>query len=184
MTTLTNDPAGRGAENTYDEVRAQEAHTEARRRDVLWAVSVALAVVGTLVSAYLSYAKATNIETVCIQGVGNCAVVQSSVYSYLLGIPVAYIGLAGYISILGVLLLEKRIPFFAARGRLLVMLMTLGGFLFSAYLTAIEAFVLYEWCQWCVISALVMTILFGVSFARLWQSMNQADDEATPEAES
>ena len=46
--------------------------------------------------------------------------------------------------------------------------MTLFGlatiaFVFSAYLTAIEAFVLRAWCRWCVASAIVATLIFVCS---------------------
>jgi uncharacterized membrane protein len=69
-----------------------------------------------------------------------------------------------------------------ARGRLIVFGMTLVGFLFSLYLTAIEAFVLNAWCVWCVVSAIAMTLLFGVSFARLWQQISAVPDEDESEA--
>ena len=56
------------------------------------------------------------------------------------------------------------------RTRLFVL--TLGGFMFSGYLTSMEAFVLHSWCLWCVGSAITMTLLFIVSSARLWRSFN------------
>jgi uncharacterized membrane protein len=37
------------------------------------------------------------------------------------------------------------------------------GFAYSAYLTYLEAFVIHAWCQWCVISAILMTIIFLAS---------------------
>jgi uncharacterized membrane protein len=55
--------------------------------------------------------------------------------------------------------------------------MTFIGFLFSGYLTAIEAFVLKEWCQWCVVSAITMTILFGIAFARMWQAISAVPED-------
>jgi len=34
------------------------------------------------------------------------------------------------------------------------------GIVFSAYLTYLEAFVIHAWCQWCVISAIIMAVSF------------------------
>jgi len=148
-------------------------------RDWLKVASIILVVIGLFISAYLVWAEVTNGQTICPQtGAFNCDLVQKSVYSRLAGIPVAILGLVGYLAILGTLLLETRIPFLTERGRLLVLLMTLVGVLFSGYLTAIEAFVLHAWCVWCVGSAVAMLLLFVVSFMRLWRSFNTDLDEA------
>ena len=40
---------------------------------------------------------------------------------------------------------------------------SLGGGLFSAYLTYLEAFVIEAWCQYCVISAIIITLIFFAS---------------------
>lgn len=143
------------------------------RRDWLRLLAVLLAIIGLGISGYITIVKLTGGETVCANnGVINCDLVQSSIYSKLFGIPIQYLGVIGYLGILGVLALEPAIPFFAKRSKLLIFAMTLFGFLYSAYLTAMEAFVLHAWCLWCVGSAITMTILFGVSFARLWQAIS------------
>jgi uncharacterized membrane protein len=147
-------------------------------------LSIVLAIAGLLISLYLSYTKLANIEVVCIQGVSNCDAVQGSIYAYFPpangGIPVAVLGLAGYVAILLALLFEDRVAILARSGRILVFAMTLVGFLFSAYLTAVEAFVLREWCQWCVLSAILMTLLFGMAFVRMWRTISAPldDDDA------
>jgi uncharacterized membrane protein len=160
-------------------VPARALPADAPRRDRLWLPSVVLSIIGLGVAGVTAWAKLTNTVTPCAAGVSNCEVVQTSAYAYVGPVPVAYIGVVGYLAILAVLLLERRVPLLAARGRWLVFAMTLFGFLFSGYLTAIEAFVLREWCQWCVASAVTMTVLFAVSFARLWAAMSALpDDEA------
>jgi uncharacterized membrane protein len=159
---------------------APDARSDRRLRTL----SIVLAIAGLLISLYLSWTKLANVEVVCIQGISNCDAVQSSIYAYFppgdSGIPVAVIGLAGYIAILAALLLENRVTILARLGRTLVFVMTLVGFLFSAYLTAIEAFVLHEWCQWCVLSAIIMVLLFGIAFVRMWRNISAPleDDEA------
>lgn len=159
---------------------APEARTDRRMRTL----SIVLALAGLLISLYLSYTKLANIEVVCIQGVSNCDAVQSSIYAYFPpgngGIPVAVFGAVGYVAILLALLLEDRVAILTRWGRILVFAMTLVGFLFSAYLTAVEAFVLHEWCQWCVLSAILMTLLFGLAFVRMWRAISTPldDDDA------
>ncbi len=145
-------------------------------RDWLRIVSITLTIIGLLITIYLVWAHVSNTETVCPQtATFNCDLVQNSVYSKIGPLPIVYLGLAGYIAILAALLLETRIPILVSRGKLIVFAMTLFGILFSGYLTAIEAFVLHSWCVWCVGSAITMTVLFVVSFARLWQSFNAPD---------
>jgi uncharacterized membrane protein len=146
-------------------------------RDWLRIISILLAVLGIGVAGYLAYSKLFRVETVCTLEGSNCSLVQNSIYSYVGPIPVAYLGLAGYLAILAALLLETRIPFLVERGKLVVFGITLFGILFSGYLTAVEAFVLEAWCQWCVISAIIMTLLFVVSVTRLWRSFNSTPDE-------
>jgi uncharacterized membrane protein len=43
----------------------------------------------------------------------------------------------------------------------------LVGFGFSVYLTYLELFVIDAICQWCVASAVVMTVLFGTNAIRM-----------------
>ncbi len=136
--------------------------------DWLRVVSIIVAVAGILVAGYLSWAEITGNETQCLNtGNINCEAVQSSAYSEVLGIPIAVLGLIGYVAILGVLLLEDQIPFLAAYGRTLIVGLALFGVIFSAYLTLVEATVLEAWCQWCVISAILITILLVLGAIRL-----------------
>ena len=138
-----------------------------------------MVVIGVLVSGYLTYSKVANVETVCPQvSTGfNCDLVQNSVYSRIAGIPIVFPGLAAYVTILAVLLLEGRIGFLAQRGPLLIFGITLFGFLYSGYLTSVEAFVLHAWCMWCVISAITMTTLFVLSSVRAWRQFSIVDEE-------
>jgi uncharacterized membrane protein len=149
-------------------------------RDWLKVASIILTCIGIFIAGYVVVTEILNIETICPKtSTISCDVVQHSVYSKVGPIPVAFLGLGGYVLILLVLLLETHIPFLAARGKMIVFGLTLFGVLFSGYLTSIEAFVLHTWCLWCVASAITMTLLFIVSFARLWRSMSVVplDDE-------
>jgi uncharacterized membrane protein len=151
---------------------------QARPRDTLKLLSLVLTLIGLAISGYIVIAELTNTQTACPQtSTFNCDLVQHSLYSKVGPIPVAYLGLGGYIFILLVLLLEGSVPFLAERGKLIVFAVTLFGVLFSGYLTAIEAFVLHAWCLWCVGSAITMTLLFVVSLVRLWRGPADEDFE-------
>jgi len=140
-------------------------------KKLYWA-SVALAALGTLVSIYMTAYKIvhelTNSNTMCL-GSGDCAAVNESAYSEIFGIPVALVGVGGYLAILAVLLLEKygKNGFFKENGPLLVFGLGVGGFGFTLYLVYVEAFILEAWCPFCVASQITMTILFIITIIRL-----------------
>ena len=123
-------------------------------------VAIVLATIGLCVAAYLTYIHYEGIKPVCGLG-GNCEKVQSSEWSKLAGIPVAVLGLIGYVAILATLFIEREEALIAGA------LFSLAGFGFSAYLTYRELFSIDAICQWCVASAVIMTLLAIVTTARL-----------------
>jgi uncharacterized membrane protein len=125
-----------------------------------------LAVVGLLVALYLVYIKINPTSLFCV-GAGDCEAVNTSVYSEILGIPIAVLGSLAYAVLLGVLLLESRLAFLEEWGALIGFGMALAGTLYSAYLTYIEVAVIHKICPYCVTSAVVMTILLIVFSIRL-----------------
>lgn len=149
-----------------------------RQRDWLKLISFVPLIIGLIDTIYLSYIKLAHVEAFCPKdGSFNCDLVQGSVYGQIAGIPLGYIGLAGYLAILAVLLLEGRVAFFTQRGPLIVFAMTLFGFLYSAYLTSIEAFVLRAWCMYCLLSAAMMTLLFIFAAVRAWRQFSVVPDD-------
>jgi uncharacterized membrane protein len=93
----------------------------------------------------------------------SCEQVQFSQWNNLAGIPVAVLGLIGYF----VIFLSLRVP--GELGRAVGFGTALIGFLFSLYLTYREAFTIHEYCEWCLGSAVCMTVLMvllGVRFIR------------------
>ena len=145
--------------------------------------SVVLACIGIFIAGYIVYTEIINVDPACpVNATFDCGVVQHSIYSRVGPIPVAYLGLAGYLMILLGLLCETRIPFLTLRGRLIVFGLTLFGVLFSGYLTAAEAFALHRWCLWCVGSAVTMLLLFVASFTRVWRDISSVPDKVDAEA--
>ena len=91
---------------------------------------------------------------------GGCEKVQASEYSELVGVPVALLGLGGYLAIGASLF----VPGEAGRGA--AAFLALVGFGYSAYLTYLELFEIDAICQWCVASAVLMTLLAVVTTVR------------------
>lgn len=130
---------------------------------------VVLTVIGLGVASYLTYVHYAGIKPVCTAG-GSCAKVQSSVYSELAGVPVALIGLIGYVVILGSLLAPEN-----ETTRFATATFTVIGFGFSAYLTYRELFSIHAICEWCASSAVIMTVLMCLS---IWRFLRGDADSA------
>ncbi len=121
---------------------------------ILRRVMIGLAVVGLGVAAYLTYIHYAGIKPACTAGT-SCIKVQTSEWSKLDGVPVALLGLIGYVGILASLLLPDR-----EETRLATLGLTLVGCAFSGYLTYRELFSIHAVCEWCASSAVILTILF------------------------
>jgi uncharacterized membrane protein len=119
-----------------------------------------ICLIGIGIAGYLTYVHYAGLKVVCLSS-GGCETVQASTYSKLDGIPVAVLGLAGYVAILGSLALRGELGRSAGFGIALI------GFLFSAYLTYREVFTIKAICQWCVASAVLMTILVILTALRV-----------------
>jgi uncharacterized membrane protein len=139
---------------------AARAQAKPASRDLLRRAMLALALVGLGVASYLTYVHYAGIKPACTAG-ESCIKVQTSAWSKLDGVPVALIGLIGYVGILASLLAPDR-----EETRLAALGLTLIGFGFSAYLTYRELFSIHAICEWCVSSAVIMTILLICSIIR------------------
>ena len=128
---------------------------------------MALTIPGIMIAAYLTWTHISNTGIYCVGGSAGCDIVQESRYSAVAGVPVALIGLMGYLVILTVLILEETQEPLSQNGPLLAFAFTLIGFLYSAYLTYLELFVIHSICQYCVASAVIMTVILSISIYRL-----------------
>ena len=125
-----------------------------------------LVALGFLVSLYLTWIKLTNNTAACA-GIGDCDAVNSSRYAEVAGIPIALVGMMGYLAIGCALVAELRWPQANWSLRLGVFGMALAGTLYSAYLTYVEVAVLHAVCPYCVISAVCMVGILILSVLRL-----------------
>lgn len=140
---------------------SQAARGPWRPRVTLRGATAILSLVGVAVAGYLTWVHYAGLEPFCVGGGGGCERVQSSEYAELFGVPVAVLGLAGYLALLGSLALPEELSRMAAG------LVALTGAAFSLYLTYVELVEIDAICQWCVVSAVLMVALAGVSVARL-----------------
>lgn len=112
----------------------------------------ALALAGMVVSGYLTVLHFSGSEALCVAGSG-CNIVQESAYAAIAGVPVALVGFVGY----GVIL-AAAVQWFHLQNRGLVLYtLALAGFVFSAYLTFVELFVVRAVCPYCLLSQGLIT---------------------------
>jgi uncharacterized membrane protein len=145
-------------------------------------ILLVLALVGIGIAGYLTYVHYQELSPVCTTG--GCERVQSSRYAKLAGVPVPLIGLLGYVAIFASLLVRGELA------RLATAFMAIGGFAFSLYLTYLELFEIDAICQWCVGSAVVMTLIAIVATIRVLRAPEDGVEDvdehaplATPEGE-
>lgn len=131
-----------------------------------------IATLGIGVATYITIADSGGGSPVCVAG-GGCETVAESSYSHIAGINVAVFGIIGYIAILATAFFANDLARFGGFA------MSLGGFGFSIYLTYLEIFKIEAICQWCVGSAVLMTILFLLNATRLLGYVGTDADPAT-----
>ena len=129
-------------------------------------LTIALTMIGLLVSIYMTIFKITSNENMCI-GSKDCSVVNASRYSEVNGIPVAVIGVGGYVALLALLWLERKPGFFKQNGSMVFFGLALTGFLFTVYLIFVEIALIKAYCPFCITSQVAMTIIFILSVIRL-----------------
>ncbi len=148
--------------STVTATRPATTGVSADRR--LWVAVLTLTVIGIGVAGYLTYVHYNGFGSLlCLgarHGHSSCETVQSSTWSKLDGIPVALLGLIGYIAIL----ISLWVP--GDLGKTTGFAVALIGFLFSMYLTYRELFTIKAICEWCVSSAVVMTVLVVLTAIR------------------
>jgi uncharacterized membrane protein len=124
-------------------------------------VIAALALAGIVVSSVSLYHHyGTSQTNYCDFGTNfNCDIVNRSVYSTVMGIPDALLGILGY----GFLLTLA--TFYRARTGTPLMLLaaSTAGLGFALYLTYIEKFVLATWCILCLTSLTVIVLITALS---------------------
>jgi uncharacterized membrane protein len=122
-----------------------------------------LALIGLFISTYLLYVYVLGGPILCNGGHG-CETVRASAQAKCFGISTPAYGVLFYVVTAGLIWLTTFVAKPWLRYGLLVW--TAGGFAVSAYLTAIEAWVIAAWCVWCVASAILATLIFLLVWAK------------------
>ena len=97
----------------------------------------------------------------------DCGIVNHSPFAVLAGVPVAVIGMAGYV-LLAALALKRAYRLFLAAA--------LVGLSFSLYLAHVEAHILGVWCIYCVASLAVISLLTALALGTLVVSRARGAD--------
>ena len=122
-------------------------------------VLVVLAVLGIVVSALaLREHYRTDASPCSINERWDCGIVNHSPYAMLHGIPVAVIGIGGYL-LLGVLAFWKAYPW--------MLPLVAGAFAFAVHLADVESMVLGVWCIYCVISLGIITLMTVLAIGKV-----------------
>ena len=128
-------------------------------------VIAVLSLCGIFIATYLTLYKLGYIGTIAC-GTGGCETVQTSRWSIFLGQPVALWGVGFYVAMFATAtagslgtLAESRAPSVA------MVLMSGWGLLFSVWLTYLELGPINAICRYCVVSAVLVTVLFVMSLA-------------------
>ncbi len=124
----------------------------------LRAAILCLSVLGAAVAGYLTAAHLLHVQVAC--ATGGCETVQTSRYAEVAGIPVAAGGLACYLLVAASTI--RRTDLVRALG----FAATASGFAVSMVLLYVQAGVLHAFCQWCLTSDGILTVLVPLTLLR------------------
>jgi uncharacterized membrane protein len=127
----------------------------------VFAAIALLALAGIVVSGIALYHHyGTSKTSYCDFGESfNCDIVNRSIYSSILGVPVALVGILGYSALLALATLRRAKTETPAT----LLIASVAGLSFALYLTYIEAFVLATWCVVCLSSLILIVLITGLS---------------------
>ena len=123
-----------------------------------WAVA-ALSLAGLALATYLSLEHVTGGAPACAVS-GGCGDVTSGEYAVLLGVPVAFIGVAGYGALLLGTLAYLGLDSPPNSLAYALLGMALLGEGLTAYFVYTQAFRIHAYCAYCLASAAIMTSAF------------------------
>ena len=119
-----------------------------------------LSLAGIFVALYLLLYKLGIVGNLACS-IGSCETVNLSKWATFLGAPVAAWGVGFYVVMFVLALASLQDRYVESVGMSKVLALVSGsGFAFSAWLTYLELFVIHAVCQWCVVSAIIVTLIF------------------------
>ena len=132
-----------------------------KQRSLFSIIQLVLSFAGFVIAATLYYAHSHNIDLPCSTGNG-CDLVNASRWAHIGPIPVSFLGAVGYavLAFAAVIKLTADKENVVRGARVLILIMTTGGFIYSWYLQYVAHVYIGAFCIYCRSSALVMTALF------------------------
>lgn len=134
----------------------------------LWLVALmVLSIVGIADSGYLlsTHRRSTLLPTggggSALCPANGCGAVTQGEYSEVAGVPLAALGLGGYMTLLGLSVLAATLG--GQRAVRAVLMVSGIGVIVSAYLVYLQVAVIKSICFWCVVSAVTMVSIFILS---------------------
>ena len=126
-----------------------------RRTAILYGLAALVSLIGLADAIYLTVEHLSGRSVRCTL-VSGCSAVLSSPYATVRGYPLAALGAAAYFSVFSLALL---VAFGYGKLRTLLSLLVGAMFLVTLWLLYLQAFVIRSFCQFCLLSALVTTVL-------------------------
>lgn len=124
-----------------------------------YVVAALLSLVGLADALYLTIEHVTGQSVRCTI-ISGCSAVLSSPYAVVAGIPLAAVGAAAYFTVFSLAILTL---FNYPRVAMLLRAIVITMFAISVWLMYLQAFVIREFCQYCLLSALITTALLVVT---------------------
>ena len=124
----------------------------------LYIIAALLSLLGLADALYLTVEHVTGQSVQCTI-ISGCSEVLSSRYAVVAGIPLAAVGAAAYFTVFSLATLATF--GYRAAGTLLTPLIT-AMFFVSLWLVYLQAFVIREFCQYCLFSAAITTALLVI----------------------
>lgn len=143
-------------------VSRQAAAEESPLTSTLSVVILILALLGMVLTAYLTYAASFETHPAFCGEDSGCDLVQSSRWATFLGMPMALWGLMTYAVLAGLALQARTRP----TRRTPLLFVAVCGFSISAYLTVISVVEIEATCPYCLASFGLITAIMGLSLVR------------------
>ena len=124
---------------------------------------IVLSLIGFGVSFYIYYSKKYDKPLHCVI-VQDCDAVVKSKYGKTFGIENTVPGMLYYVLVFvyGISIFSNRNIFKDSIIYYSIVIASLGSVLFSIYLTAVQAFVLKKWCEYCIVSSIASLLILIV----------------------
>jgi len=129
-----------------------------------------ISVAGIMVAYYLLLYHEGSLVAACgASGWDDCGAVSGpgAPYSSIGPIPVALIGLIGYVAIFLAVWLDEWIPILSDYLPEIMVGMNALALVFTLWLTGLELFVIHALCRYCVVSAVFVLTTFSLSISYL-----------------